>query len=387
MSERDKMRVLASNSSLDRITRRKFLASTIAVGIGTGIGVSGCGGSSSSGTGKGDLGNKLNMYSWGEYDDPKVLKRFTRKFGPEIQVDGYSSNEEMIAKLTAAKGTSGFDIVVPTGNFIPQMAKNGLLEELDLSAIPNRSKIEGAFLDQPWDPGNKYSLCKDWGTTVYMYDTTKISRKLTSWADFLDAAQNEASGTTTVLGDPKEVVGIALFAQGADYNTTNEDDLNAAEQTLVNQLAPHIKAFESYPGANIIPQSGAALVQCWNGEARQGLLASSKPDKWEWVMPSEGANLWMDNWSIVKGAPHVDEAHAFINYVLKPENSLKELAFHGYNTGAKGIEQAAEDQGIKLLELMFFSKEDVANFVPAELNNAQQRIVDIFGKMKAKAGA
>jgi spermidine/putrescine transport system substrate-binding protein len=387
MNERDTVRVLASRAAAGRISRRGFLSGALVAGLGSGFLLSGCGSKTDGATsGDGKLSGQLNMYSWGEYDDPQVLKDFTAKHGPKLQIDAYGSNEEMIAKLVAAGGTSGFDIVVPTGTFIPQMAQNGLLEELDLSGIPNFANIQSEFADQSWDPGNKHSICKAWGTTGYVYDSTKITRELKTWADFLDAAQNEAAGETTVVDDPKEIVGIPLFANGHDVNTTDEKLLDEAEKILVDQLAPNVKVFDSYPGGGAMSESSAILLQAWNGDARQGIL-EDEDGKWKWVLPSDGSNIWMDNWSIVKGAKNIDAAYAFIDYVLQPDVSLTELAYNGYHTGVKDIEASAEAEGLEMLDLVFLTEQQLAGLTAMTVNEAQQRIVDMVSAMKAKAGA
>ncbi len=380
------VRVLASRATAARLSRRGFLSGALTAGFGAAF-LAGCGSSEkTSGRGDGKLGGQLNMYSWGEYDDPQVLKDFTAEFGPKLTVDAFGSNEELIAKLVAAGGTSGYDIVVPTGTFIPQMAEHGLLEELDLSRIPNFANMQGDFIDQTWDPGNKHSICKAWGTTGFVYDTTKIDRELTSWADFLDAAQKEAAGQVSVVDDPKEVVGIALFAEGHDVNTTDTKLLDEAERILLEKLAPNVKVFDSYPGGGAMSQSSAILLQAWNGDARQGILAE-EGDRWKWVFPTDGANIWMDNWAIAKGAKNIDAAYAFIDYVLRPEVSLAELSYNGYHTGVKDIQDSAEKEGFERLDLVFMTDEQLGKLTAMTVNEAQQRIVDIFSAMKAKAGA
>ncbi|WP_316309958.1 extracellular solute-binding protein, partial [Clavibacter michiganensis] len=136
--------------------------------------------------------DKLSIYSWGEYDAPEVIEAFTKDEGPKVVMDTFNSNEEMIAKLVAAKGTSGYDLVVPTGVFIPQMIENGLLAKLNLDLIPIIEHMAPAFLGRDWDPKNEYSICKAWGTTGFVYDKTVITRELKTWSDFIDAAKNEA---------------------------------------------------------------------------------------------------------------------------------------------------------------------------------------------------
>ena len=385
---RTAVRLLAPRATTAALSRRRFLVGAMAAGFAPGL-LAACGDSepAAGGSTSAGMGSQLNMYTWGEYDDPAVLEGFTSEVGPRLQIDTYGSNEEMIAKLVAAKGTSGYDIVVPTGSVIPQMAANDLLEELDLSRIPNFESVQAEFTDQSWDPGNQHSVCKAWGTTGYVYDTTVISRELTSWADFLDAAQNEAAGKTMVVDDPKEVLGIALFAEGIDVNTTDEAELDQGEKMLLEQLAPHLTAFESYPGGGAMSEGTNVLLQAWNGDARQGILAESDPDRWKWVVPSEGSNIWMDNWTIVKGAKNAEAAYAFIDYVLQPDISLSELSYHGYHTGVKDIEPAAKEAGLERLDMVFLEEEQLSRLVAMTPNEAQERVVAILGALKAKAGA
>jgi spermidine/putrescine transport system substrate-binding protein len=394
MSEsRPPVRILASTAAAKAISaelsRRRFLSFAAAAGA-TGL-LAACspGGQSASApqaTG-GELENSLSIYTWGDYDAPEVLEGFTADLGPSIQMDSFGSNEELISKLVAAKGTSGYDIVVPTGIFIPQMIENGLLTKFNRDLIPNIEHVDDAYLGRAWDPENEYSICKAWGTTGFVYDKSVITRELATWADFLDAAQNEASGKTSVLDDPGDLTGMYFWANGIDWNTTDESELAAAEEFIVNTLAPNISAFDSYPGGAAIPQATHALMQAWNGDARIGILESPDPDRWQWVLPGPETEIWMDNWAIAAGAPNPEAAHAFIDYVLTPENSLLELDYIGYHTGGKDIEQAAADAGIEMLDLVFFSDEQLATMREGDINDAQQARVDIWNKAKAAAGA
>lgn len=390
---RNPVRILASESTAkvirSELSRRRFLSFAAAAGA-TGV-LAACtpGGSTSASpqaTG-GALESELSIYTWGEYDAPGVLEAFTDEIGPRIVLDSFGSNEELISKLVAARGTSGYDIVVPTGQFIPQMIENGLLTEFNRDLIPNIANVDPAFLGLAWDPDNAYSVCKAWGTTGYVYDTTVITRELTTWADFLDAAQNEASGRTSVLDDPGDLTGLYFWANGIDWNTTDEGDLAAAEEFLVGTLATHISAFDSYPGGAAIPQGTHVLMQAWNGDARLGILESPDPDRWQWVLGGPDTELWMDNWAIAAGAPNPEAAHAFIDFMLQPEVQVEQVDYIGYHTGIQDIEQAATDAGLPMLDLVFFTPEQLATMHEGEVNEAQQRRVDIWNQVKAAAGA
>ncbi|MBH0117045.1 spermidine/putrescine ABC transporter substrate-binding protein [Salinibacterium sp. NG253] len=393
MSHEQPIRILASTSATkimkSELNRRRFLALSGAAASAAALAACSTDsdtGSATQATG-GDLESSLSVYSWGDYDDPDLVSEFTDELGPTVTFDAFNSNEELISKLVAARGTSGYDIVVPTGPFIPQMIENGLLSKLNLDLIPNIADMDPDFLGRDWDPNNEYSICKAWGTTGFVYDKTKITRELTNWSDFIDAAQNEASGKTSVLDDPAPLLGIYYWANGIDWNTTDEADLAAAEEFLTTQLAPHISAFDSYPGGAAIPQAQHMLMQSWNGDARIGIMESEDPDRWQWVLGSPDTELWMDNWAIAEGAPNPEAAHAFINYVLTPEASLRELDYIGYHTGGTGIEDTARAEGLEMLDLVFFDEEQISTMHTQAIGDAQQRIVEIWDKTKASAGA
>lgn len=398
MSDNDQdIKILAPAGAASRVSRRAFMGgSAVAVFSGSvllaacGNDSGGTGGASTSPTGGGNaspvLEDQLNFYHWAEYDDPKLFKQFTDEFGPATKIDIYASNEEMIAKLVAAAGTSGYDMVIPTGVYIPQMVQQDLLAELDLSKIPNFSNIEVAYTNQDWDPNNLHSVCKDWGSTGWIYDTTLVSTEVNTWQDFLDVAQGEASGATSVLDAPGDLTGIYFWANGINWTTEDTADLDACEDYIVNNLAPHLKAFDSYPGI-ALTQGNYALSQAWNGDARQGLLSTDEPDRYKWGLGAPKTELWMDNWCILKEAQHPEAAYAWINFILDPENSFKDLNFHGYHTGITGVQAEAEAAGLEYLDLVFFDEAQVATFEAGAVNSAQQRLVEIWDKAKAAAGA
>jgi spermidine/putrescine transport system substrate-binding protein len=396
MTGQNPIRILADQAAvpgvLKTLSRRNFLV-TASVAAAGGALLSACG---SSGTGKsstaaaatgGPLEDTVSMYSWGEYDAPEVLDAFTREKGPKLIVDAFGSNEELIAKLTAAHGTGGYDVVVPSSIYVPEMVHNGLLMKLNKDLIPNLSNMNPSDLGLKSDPNNDYSICKAKGSTGFVYDTTVIKRDLRTWNDFLDAATHEASRKTTVLDDPALLAGPYFWANGIDWTTTNPADLDAAENYLVNTLAPHIVAFESSPGLSVIPQSTAALMQAWNGDARQGLLGSKQPEKWKWVLGAPVTEKFMDTWAISSTAPHPEAAHAFLNFVLEPKNELASAIYHGHDTGSKGLVQQARDAGFKLPEMAFFTPEQEKTMAEGAVNEATARLVDIYNKTKAAAGA
>lgn len=333
----------------------------------------------------------LAMFTWGEYNDPEVIGALAEAdLGVTMKVDYFPSNEELITKLSAANGNSGFDIVVPTGPYVPQMIDKGLLLKLDKSQLPNITNIDPQYMGRDWDPTNDYTVPKDWGSTGFIYDTTKIDRELTSWADYFDACMNEFSGRCSVLDAAGNVTGAYFWANGIDWTTEKAEDLDACEAFLVDELAQHLKGFDSYP-STAIAQGTYDISMVWNGDARAtyGRLvdAGMNPDDWKWVLGAPDTELWMDNYCVPTGAPNPEAAHAWINWLLTPEISIKDLSYHGYHSGMKMIDQLIAELAPELTypEMIFFTDEQVATMRTGAVNSAQDRIVEIVDKAKAKA--
>lgn len=376
------LEVLVPSFMKKDLSRRIMLSGLVASGAAAALAA--C--APSTGGGAGGGGGALNLYTWGEYDDPKVLKAFAKtKTGATVKLGSYDSNEELIAKLSAAKGTSGYDIVVPTLGFVPQMVSLKLLQKLDHSKLPNLKNVDPAYLDTDSDKGNTYSVPKAFGASGYVYDTTVIKRDLTSWKDFFDAVQKEAAGKTSLLADPNEILWAYFFSIGEDINTNDTATLDKAKDFLVKSIAPNVQSFESYV-SNTIAQNGRVLAHSWNGDARQGILGNSDKTRYKWVKPTEGAGQFLDNWAIPVGAKNVDEAHTFINYVLDPDVSLKELLYIGYNTAVSGISAKATTAGVELPDLIFYTPEETKKLVFDIVPKSQEQRVAIFNEIQAAAG-
>ncbi len=358
------------------------------------------GGSTAAGTGV--LGNysnvvnkasgTLSMYTWGDYNDPEIVGALAEAdLGVSMKVDYYPSNQDLITKLSASNGSSGYDIVVPTGPYVPMMIELGLLEKFDKSLLPNIVNVDPLYLGQAWDPTNDYSVCKDWGSTGYMWNKAQLGRDITSWADFIATTQNEMSGQTSVLDSPNNVTGMYYWANGIDWTTEKTEDIDACEKFLVDEFAQHIKAFDSYPSTKIAEGAyGSSMV--WNGDARQAFVriaeAGGDPSEWKWALGSPETELWMDNYAIAAGSPNPEAAHAWINWLLTPEISIQDLNYHGYHSGMKDIDTLLAQLVPDLVDgnMIFFADAEVATMRTGAVNSAEDRIVDIMNKVKAKAG-
>ncbi|MCL4530957.1 MAG: spermidine/putrescine ABC transporter substrate-binding protein [Chloroflexi bacterium] len=271
---------------------------------------------------------ELNLYAWSDYIPQQLLDDFTAKYGIKVNYDTYSSNEEMLAKLQA--GASGYDVTIPSDYTVDIMIKQGMLQPLDMSQIPNFANVDKRFINQYYDPGNKYTVPYQWGTTALVYDKTKVPFEPKSWSDLWDP---RFKGRLVVLDDEREVTGMALQTLGFDKNSTDPQQLDQAKQKLV-ALKPNILLFNSDdPETSLITgEAWAGLV--YNGNAS---LAYQQDPNIVYICPTEGCGLWFDNLAIPKGAPHPDAAMAFLNFVLDAKESVlitKEFPYSNPNAAA-----------------------------------------------------
>jgi spermidine/putrescine transport system substrate-binding protein len=277
------------------------------------------------------LESELSIYNWADYVHPKTYPTFERRFDVKITEDNYPSNEDALAKLKA--GASGYDIVAPTGYMVEIMVAEGLLMELDHSKIPNMANIDPQFAGLPFDPGNRFSVPKDYGTTGFGYRSDLVSEDMTSWEDFF-ALASKYSGRYTVLDSPPEVVGAALKMLGYSYNSTDPKEIDEATDVLL-KFKPHVRQITSSMREVMI--SGEVYISLtWNGEI--GYVALDAP-KARYVVPAEGTEVWTDNYAIVADAPHPAAAHAFLNFSLDPETQARDTEYHYYGGVVEGEEE------------------------------------------------
>src|SRR5699024_8453112 len=190
----------------------------------------------------------------------------------------------------------------------------------------NFEHMDPNFIAQDFDPKNEYTICKAWGTTGYAYRTDVITRPMESWQDFIDAAQDEAAGRTSLLSDAGEVAAIGLAARSSGLKSSDEKELAEARKIIVDEVAPNVRACFGSASTGMI-QGSFYLMQSYNGDARQGFGEVDNPEDWKFVFPTPSANLWMDCWAIATGAPHPDAAPAFINFMIAEESAMTQIEF------------------------------------------------------------
>lgn len=256
---------------------------------------------------------EVNLYAWSEYVPQALLDGFTEKIGIKINYDTYSSNEELLAKMQA--GASGYDVIIPSDYIVSIMAKQGMMEKLDLNKLPNFKNVGEEFKNLSFDPGNQYTVPYQWGTSCMVIDTDKVTSPITKWADFW---KPEFNGKIVLLDDEREVLGMVLKVLGYSNNSKDPAQLEEAKNKFL-ELMPNVKLFDSDSPKTALLSGEVWLGQTWNGEAA---IAHSENPAIDYVFPEEGCTMWFDNLAIPKGAPHQDAAFELINFILDPEQSL-----------------------------------------------------------------
>ncbi len=284
-----------------------------------------------SGAGRAFAAGQLNIYSWPDYFSQENLDAFAKKTGVTPTISTYNANETMFAKLNSPAG-EGFDIVIPSSGWIKQMAEKGLLQELDHARV-DLSGVDPGLLNRDFDPGNKYSIPKDWGLLGVVYDPEVVG-EIATWQDFLDAgARDGVSGRVRMTKDSAETMGPALWLAGKDWNAATEADIRAAGEQM-KEFAPHVKSFSSFDPAAMA--SGAIVLAQANQAAARGAMMQNP--KLKWVVPGPMSEIWVDNYAIAANAPSVDAAYDFLNFMLTPEVQVKETAYIGYPAAIAGLE-------------------------------------------------
>jgi spermidine/putrescine transport system substrate-binding protein len=378
-----------------RITRAKFLAASggaFAAGL-----LAACGSSSNSPSASttthsaaasvaangGTLtkGGTLNIYTWPSYFATKNLNTYKHETGTTINISTYDSEDVLFAKMNSAAG-SGFDIVIPSTGWVFLMAQRGMLAKLDHSRLPLHY-LNPALLNKPYDPGNQYSIPKDYGVEGVVYDPVAVGGTIKTWQDFLDAGEKpNVRGKVQLSASAWEVVTIPLFAADGDFNTKDTTKIKAYGDQM-KAWAKNVKEFNGFDITGPV-RGSIALSQVDQGVARQCLLQNKNL---KWVLPGPTAELWIDNYSVPVHAPDPNQAYSFLNFQLQPTQQVTDTQFIGYPTALAGL-RARLPKNLQLTDLIFGGTN-----VP--LDKLQEFVVDppilqlyenLFTQIQAAAG-
>lgn len=286
-------------------------------------------------TGLASAEGTLQLYNWGNYTSPELLEKFEAETGIKVTVTDYDSNDTALAKIEA--GGHGFDLVVPSANYVQIFVEKGLVQELDHSKLPSIGNIAPEWQNVEWDPGRKHSVPWQWGSVGISVNTSVYSGDPNTSALFLDPP-DELKGKINVVPEMMDIVGLAIKYHGGEYCSEDLEVLKKARDSLM-AAKPHWIAMDYGATEKMANGDWAASVN-WNGSSMRIRLDN---DKVVYGYPKEGYPLWMDSVMLLSDAQNVDNAYAFMEFILKPENAALISNFARYANGIAGSEQFMDE--------------------------------------------
>lgn len=281
----------------------------------------------------------VHIYNWSDYIGEKTLANFEVKTGIKPVYDVFDSNETLEGKLLA--GRTGYDVVVPSNHFLGKQIKAGAFQKLDRAKLPNWNNLDPALLKQleTNDPGNQYAVPYLWGTNGIGYNVEKVKQvlgvdEIDSWSVLFEPENIKKLSQCGVafLDSADEMIPAMLNYLGLDPNSTNPDDYAKAEAKLL-EVRPYVTYFHSSKYIGDLANGNICVAAGFSGDILQAADRAEEAGKGidiAYVIPKEGGNLWFDMLSIPVDAVNVEEAHAFINYILEPQVIAEVSDYVGY---------------------------------------------------------
>lgn len=331
----------------------------------------------------------LHVYNWNDYIAPETVERFEKQCGCKVKQSYFSDNEELLAKLAA--GAKGYDVLVPTSNYVQGMAKAGWLQPIDRSKVPNLKNIMPAYLDTPFDPGNKYSVPYAYTITMLGYNEQKIKElglTIDSWSAIFDPKILEKlKGRVTVLDSQSELMAAALKYLGYSVNDRDPKHWQEAKNVIL-KAKPYWAAFKASGYIEQLAAGNIWLVHGYSNDIYQadlGAQEAKQPFRIRHAMPKEGAVLALDAMVIHKSAPRPDLAHQFINFMLDGKNSADLTNMIGSGNPNTAAMQHIKPE-IKAMSAIFPDEATAKKLeMLKDLNSKERRLMNrIWTEIKAK---
>lgn len=262
----------------------------------------------------------LYLYNWTYYTPDDVIKAFEKEFDCTVKLDSYSTCDEMYAKLRA--GAKGYDVVIPSNDFVSIMLKQGMLRELDQSKMTNRDKINPVVqAKMDFDPEMKYAVPYALSATGVMVNKTKVSGSYAR--DYSIFSDPQFAGHATMMDEMREVIGCALVHKGYNMNSVDDSELNDAYRLISSEWKPNLTKFDAEGFGKSFASGDFWLCQGYPEIVYGEVDESRWADTIDFFIPPEGGPATLDCMVILKDAPHYELANEFINFIHRPEMYAK----------------------------------------------------------------
>jgi putrescine transport system substrate-binding protein len=326
----------------------------------------------------------VHIYNWSDYIGESTLADFQKETGIKPVYDVFDSNETLEGKLLA--GHTGYDVVVPSNHFLGKQIKAGAFQKLDKSQLPNYSNLDPVLLKrlEQNDPGNLYAVPYLWGTNGIGYNVDKVKAvlgvdKIDSWSVLFEPENIKKLHKCGVafLDSADEMMPTVLNYMGLNANSTNEEDYKKATAKLL-AVRPYVTYFNSSKYITDLANGDICVAVGFSGDifqARNRAQEAKKGINIAYAIPKEGGALWFDMLAIPKDSANPKEAHAFINYLLKPEVIAQVSDYVGYANPNPGSDKLME-QSIRTDEAVYPPQEVLdKTYVSVELPPKIQRLM------------
>ena len=260
--------------------------------------------------------DKLHLYNWSYYTPESVIAKFEQENNVRVIIDEFASNEEMYTKLKT--GGSGYDIVFPSQDYVSIMIRQGMLEKLDKSLIPNLVNIDPVMLKKAtYDPAMDYSVPYYWGATGVIVNTAKVPDYEKSWSIF---GRSDLKGRMTMLDDMREVIGAALSYLGYSQNSKNPAEIEAAKNLINSQWKPNLTKFDAETFGKGYANGEFWVVHCYAEVVFEEIMDDEQLLKdTKFFIPPPGGTAYIDSMCILKNAKNKEMAYKFIDFIHRPE--------------------------------------------------------------------
>lgn len=257
----------------------------------------------------------LYFYNWIDYTPPELIEKFTEETGIKVTLDTYDSNETLLAKLKS--GATGYDLVVPSQNFVTIMIAEGMLEEIDVKSLENYQNVDERWQSPSWDPEQKFSAPYQMGTTSFAINMAEYEGPGNSLEEFFRPSE-QASGRLQVFRTPDEVIPLALMLLGLPQCNESPEDMKKVQALLLEQK-PHVKTYNSETHKSNLASGEVIMSSNWDGDSMRTRMEAGVTDL-KYVHPKEGLIGWFDSLVVPKGAPNKENALKFMNFLMDAEN-------------------------------------------------------------------